>query len=103
MIVTIVWATPSVQDEVGVELPQGATVADAVARSGLVDDYAIDTTDIAFAIFGRSVAGSEPLSDGDRVELTRPLVADPKQARARRARRAALDSSHRRKSERSDR
>ncbi len=69
-----------------VDLPAGATVADAVARSGLVARYGIDRAALGFAIFGRRVRADAPLADGDRVELTRPLVVDPKAARGERAR-----------------
>ena len=85
MNVTVVWAAPDVQDVVPVTLPPGATVADAVARSGLVEHYALDASRLAFAVFGRRAAAGTTLVDGDRVEITRPLVADPKEARRRRA------------------
>lgn len=61
-------------------LPEGATVADAIARSGL------GSTEIAGqAVFGEVVAPSRQLQDGDRLELLRPLQVDPKQARRERA------------------
>jgi putative ubiquitin-RnfH superfamily antitoxin RatB of RatAB toxin-antitoxin module len=83
--VTVVWATPLVQDIVDVELPAGATIADAVAQSGLVTQYGVDPATLGFAIFGRRAGASALLADGDRVELTRPLEADPKTVRATRA------------------
>jgi putative ubiquitin-RnfH superfamily antitoxin RatB of RatAB toxin-antitoxin module len=86
MNVGVAWATPLVQDVTEVELPAGATVADAVARSGLVARYGIDIAMLGFAIFGRRVRADAPLADGDRVELARPLQIDPKAARAGRAR-----------------
>ena len=90
MKVTVVWASPLIQDIVEVELPVGTTVADAVARSGLIAQYGLDPTRLKFAVFGRGVRADARLADGDRVELTRPLEADPKMARARRAQREAL-------------
>jgi hypothetical protein len=42
MNVTVVWATPDVQDIVPVALPAGATVADAVAQSKIIERYALD-------------------------------------------------------------
>jgi putative ubiquitin-RnfH superfamily antitoxin RatB of RatAB toxin-antitoxin module len=83
--VTVVWATPLVQDIVEIELPAGATIADAVAQSGLVLQYGADLATLGFAIFGRRAAASALLADGDRVELTRPLEADPRVVRAARA------------------
>lgn len=90
MIVTVVWATPHVQDAVAVLLPGGATIADAVARSGLIEHYGLDPAAIGFAVFGRRRDADAALADGDRVELTRPLLADPKAARAQRAREQPL-------------
>ena len=86
MIVTVVFATPRVQDMVRVELPPGSTIADAVMLSGLLAHYALDPSLHGFAIFGRRAAAQTLLVDGDRVELTRPLETDPKTARAKRAR-----------------
>jgi putative ubiquitin-RnfH superfamily antitoxin RatB of RatAB toxin-antitoxin module len=96
MNVSVVWATPLVQDVEIVALPAGATVADAVARSGLVARYGIDQAALGFAIFGRRVPADAPLADGDRVELTRPLAIDPKAARAGRARAQPLAKTPRR-------
>jgi putative ubiquitin-RnfH superfamily antitoxin RatB of RatAB toxin-antitoxin module len=86
MNVTVVWATAGVQDIVEVALSQGATVADAVAQSRILETYALDATQLRFAVFGRRAAAEAPLRDGDRVEITRPLQADPKEARRSRAR-----------------
>ena len=96
MKVTVVWATAAVQDLVEVEMPAGATVADAVAESGLVADYALDQDKLGYAIFGRRAHADAPLVDGDRVELTRPLEVDPKAARATRARLKPLAKTPRR-------
>ena len=85
MNVTVIWAAPGVQDLIPVTLPPGATVADAVARSGVMERYALDASRVAYAVFGRRAAAGTTLVDGDRVEIMRPLVADPKEARRRRA------------------
>jgi len=84
--VTVVWATPAVQDSVEVDLPAGATVADAVDASGLVDQYGIDRTRLGFAVYGLRASPETVLADGDRIDLTRPLEVDPKAARTARAR-----------------
>jgi len=83
--VTVVWATPDVQDVVALTLPAGATVAEAIARSGLIEQYGFDRGIMRPAIYGRLVRDGATLRDGDRVEICRPLVADPKQARRLRA------------------
>jgi len=83
--VTVVWATPAVQDIVPLALPAGATAGDAVARSGLVARYGIDLGTTRLGIRGRRVREDTVLANGDRVEICRPLVADPKEARRARA------------------
>jgi putative ubiquitin-RnfH superfamily antitoxin RatB of RatAB toxin-antitoxin module len=84
--VSVVWATAAIQDVVEVEVLPGATIADALARSGLVPRYALDPAMLGFAVFGRRAWSHTALADGDRVELTRPLEVDPKEARLARAR-----------------
>ncbi|HEX5863380.1 MAG TPA: RnfH family protein, partial [Casimicrobiaceae bacterium] len=64
----------------------GATVAEAIERSGLA--ARLPGADIAGApvgIFGKRVRRDTMLGDGDRIELYRRLIADPKAARRRRA------------------
>ena len=78
--IDVVLALPRRHALTSVHLPPGATVADAVRASGLpLDGIA------GYAIFGERVTPATPLRDGDRVELLRPLLADPKDARRRRA------------------
>ena len=83
--VTVCWATPTVQDIVPLELPTGATVAEAVASSALAEIHRIDLAATRFGIRGRLVRTSTVLADGDRVDICRPLIADPRDARRARA------------------
>ena len=83
--VTVVWATPAVQEVVAVTLPAGATVADALARSGLVAAYRLDPAWLGFAVAGRRARLATPLAGDDRLDLTRPLTVDPKAMRRLRA------------------
>lgn len=62
------------------ELPAGANVEDAAAASG----FAMEGIS-GYAIHGERATATTTLHDGDRVELLRPLQADPKEARRRRA------------------
>lgn len=88
MRVTVVVAWPEHASEVALALPAGATVADALAGSRLASRHPeIDLARSPVGIFGRRVARDRVLADGDRVEIYRRLVADPKEARRRRARR----------------
>ncbi len=83
--IEVVHARPDRQTLIRLSLPAGSTVAEAVARSGLGALYPeLDPT--AVGIFGRRCSPDTVLQDGDRVELYRPLSADPKEIRRRRAR-----------------
>ena len=83
--VSVAWASPAAQGVVEVELPAGATVADAVAATRALERAGVDPARAGYAIFGQSARPSTPLANGDRVEITRPLVADPKSVRRDRA------------------
>jgi putative ubiquitin-RnfH superfamily antitoxin RatB of RatAB toxin-antitoxin module len=79
--IEVIRAWPRRFESCRLELPPGATVADALRGTGWTDDPAIR----AVAVHGLRVAPTDALQDGDRVELLRALVADPKDARRRRA------------------
>jgi putative ubiquitin-RnfH superfamily antitoxin RatB of RatAB toxin-antitoxin module len=83
--ITVVYAAPGIESAVQLELPATATIADAVAASGLLARWQLVPTDIGFAIFGQRADPATPLRDGDRIELTRPLRIDAKAARQARA------------------
>jgi len=88
--VQVVYALPQRCWTVEVLLAQGALVADALGAAELaavLPDGAVDTARLA--VFGRTATLETQLHDGDRVEILRPLLADPKQARRQRAREAA--------------
>jgi putative ubiquitin-RnfH superfamily antitoxin RatB of RatAB toxin-antitoxin module len=84
--VTVVHALPDAAIEIEVHLPEGATIGDAIERSGIharLRHFELSTA--AVGIFGKRARRDTILADGDRVELYRPLTADPKAARRRRA------------------
>ena len=80
MRVTLVSAWADRVDERAIELAQGATLGDALIALGINDSSLADV-----GIWGKSVPLDTPLKDGDRIEQYRPLIADPKLARHRRA------------------
>ena len=95
--VTVAYAASDVEALVVVTLSAGATVDDAIAQSGIVARLDLDPAQLEPAVFGQRVNGHTPLAPGDRIELTRPLIADPKRARRKRAgdrRRSKQDSRH---------
>ena len=85
MRVTVAWASPASRGSVEVDLPEGASVADAVRRSDALARARVDAGDARFAIFGQAAHPATPLRAGDRVEITRPLLVDAKAARRARA------------------
>ncbi|HET9047164.1 MAG TPA: RnfH family protein [Casimicrobiaceae bacterium] len=89
VVVTVVYAAPGVESVVRLALPDGAVLADAVAMSCLLDRHELDPRRLGYAIFGERATPATPLVDGDRVELTRPLIADPKDLRRQRAARTS--------------
>ena len=80
MKVEVVYATTEGARSEELELPEGATVQVAVAASRFASTLVAGT-----AIFGKAVTGDRVLEDGDRIELLRELLIDPKDVRRRRA------------------
>lgn len=74
-------AQPGHTDRVSLSLPDGATLLDALAASGLPQRHAIAEGRLLAGLWGRVRALHTPLRDLDRVELYRPLQVDPKEAR----------------------
>jgi putative ubiquitin-RnfH superfamily antitoxin RatB of RatAB toxin-antitoxin module len=85
MHVEVCYAEAERATRIAVEVPPGACVDDAVSTSGIVVRLQLELASLTFAVFGRRVDGRSPLCEGDRVELLRPLVVDPKEARRLRA------------------
>jgi putative ubiquitin-RnfH superfamily antitoxin RatB of RatAB toxin-antitoxin module len=70
---------------VALELDEGAVLSDAVRASGLLSGLSAEAVDALQAgIWGKAAALDARLRDGDRVELTRGLLVDPKEARRQR-------------------
>jgi putative ubiquitin-RnfH superfamily antitoxin RatB of RatAB toxin-antitoxin module len=84
--VEVIYALPQQAWSVVLELPAGATAAEAIARSGFEARIpGFDAAMLACAIYGKPISVATMLRNGDRLELLRPLIADPKQARRQRA------------------
>lgn len=85
--VEVAYAAPSRQAVKALRLPAGSCVEDAIRASGLLTEFPeIDLARQRVGIFGELAELATLLTDGDRVEIYRGLVADPKEARRRRAR-----------------
>jgi putative ubiquitin-RnfH superfamily antitoxin RatB of RatAB toxin-antitoxin module len=84
--VELVYALPEQQPLLRVQLDEGATVEDAIRASGILEAFPeIDHTRNKVGIFSKLVKLDEKVRDKDRVEIYRPLIADPKEVRRKRA------------------
>ena len=83
---TVTFATPERQWLWQVRLPDGATVADALAEARSRSDDSAVPWDADVGIFGELCDRNAVPRDGDRIELYRPLKLDPKESRRERAR-----------------
>ena len=87
--IEIVYAEPQRAIEKSFRLAAGSRVADALRLAALDADFAgVDLWNSALGIFGRAIRADHALQDGDRIEIYRPLTADPKIARRARVRQA---------------
>lgn len=84
--VEVAYALPARQWVIAVEVPEGATVAEAIACSGIREAVpGIEIRDRMVGVFYQPCALDRVLKAGDRVEIYRPLLIDPKETRRRRA------------------
>jgi putative ubiquitin-RnfH superfamily antitoxin RatB of RatAB toxin-antitoxin module len=83
--VSVAIALAQRQEVVPLELQGAPTVADAVLAARDTQGLAaLDPATVRFGLWGREVPGDTRLREGDRVELLRPLLADPRDARLKR-------------------
>ncbi|MGV8887439.1 MAG: RnfH family protein [Pseudomonas sp.] len=90
--VEVVYAAIDRQVLLSVTVPAGTTVRAALLKSGVGEAFAeLDLADCPVGIFGKVVADPDnhPVQAGDRIEIYRPLLADPKEVRRLRAAKAA--------------
>lgn len=86
--VEVVYATPERQACYALRMNSGATLVDAIHACGVLEDFPeIDLARNRVGIHGALAKGAQVLRDGDRVEIYRPLSADPKEARRARVKR----------------
>lgn len=84
--VEVAYALPDEQVIIPVKIEAGATVEQAIARSGVLSRFPeIDLAVNKVGVFGKLGRLDAVLRDGDRVEIYRPLLADPKEIRKQRA------------------
>lgn len=84
--VEVAYAEPDRQLIIPVNVDLGTTVGGAIVQSGIMIEFpALDIENSKVGIFGKATAMQTKLQDGDRVEIYRPLIADPKEVRRKRA------------------
>ena len=94
--VEVIYARPDQQESITVALPSGATIRAAIERSRIMERYAeINLAVNKVGIYGVLRGLGDTVHDGDRVEIYRPLLIDPKEARRRNASAASQAVSQR--------
>jgi uncharacterized protein len=84
--IEVVYALPEKQEIITVKLPVGATARQAIEATGLLQKYPeIDLAKNKLGVFAKLSKPDAVLRDRDRVEIYRPLIADPKEVRKQRA------------------
>lgn len=84
--VEVAYARPDRQLIMPVEAPEGATLEQVIVHSGIQEQFPeIELQTSKFGVFGKLSKRSAVARAGDRIEIYRPLLADPKEVRKRRA------------------
>ena len=87
--IEVAYALPERQTVLSLRVAPGTSVLAAIEASGIVQKHPeIDLALNKFGVYSRPVKGREPVQDGDRIEIYRPLIADPKEMRKKRAEKA---------------
>jgi hypothetical protein len=89
IVVEVVYAEPRQVWHQTVELNPGSSIFEAILASGFHRLGLFDLTQCAVGVFGKLASLDDEIKAGDRVEIYRPLIADPKEARRRRAKHRA--------------
>ncbi len=87
--IEVVYGLPDKQELLTLPVDEGTTIEQAINESGIIDVFAeIDLSIHKVGIWNRAAKLSDLLQDLDRIEIYRPLIADPKEVRKRRAEKA---------------
>ncbi|NIP16947.1 MAG: RnfH family protein [Xanthomonadales bacterium] len=84
--VEVVHARPERQVLLRIEVSEGTTVMQAIEMSGILQAFPdLEVDPARLGVFGQKAGPDDVLREGDRVEIYRPLIADPKESRRKRA------------------
>ncbi len=93
MKIEVCYADARGATRIAVELDPGATLGDAIAASRIVERLSLARESLSFGIFSSRADTDACLQDGDRVEVYRPLIVDPMEARRRRVEKKRADAA----------
>ena len=79
--IQVVYALPEKQELLSLAMPAGSTLGQAVEASGLLRKHGLSMETGKFGIYGKQAKPDTVLRDRDRIEIYRPLIADPKEMR----------------------
>jgi uncharacterized protein len=86
ILVEVTYAKPERQDSISVKLPEGSTIQQAIEASGLLHrNPEIDLAKAKVGVYGKLSRMDTVVRARDRIEIYRPLIADPKEVRKQRA------------------
>ena len=84
--IEVAYARPDVQVILPLEVVVGTTLVEAIHLSGILEQFSeIDVANSKWGIFGKIATDDTVLREHDRIEIYRPLIADPKESRRKRA------------------
>ncbi len=86
VMVEVVYALPDKQSLLTVKVPEGTAIKKVIQASNILELYPeLDLNNMDVGIFGKMAKMDQKVRDRDRIEIYRPLIADPKEVRKRRA------------------
>jgi len=87
--VEVAYALPEKQKIVALQVAKGTTAQEAMIQSGIAEQFSgLDLESAKIGVFGKAIKPAQVLAAGDRVEIYRPLLIDPKESRKERAAKA---------------
>jgi putative ubiquitin-RnfH superfamily antitoxin RatB of RatAB toxin-antitoxin module len=91
LTVEVIFATPEEQKLLVVQVPEASSIEQCIQLSGVLDHYPeIDLSIMKVGLFSQIKPLDHTVIDGDRIEIYRPLIADPKEVRRKRAAQAPI-------------
>jgi putative ubiquitin-RnfH superfamily antitoxin RatB of RatAB toxin-antitoxin module len=86
LAVEVVYALPEEQTLLSIVVKKGDTVRDVILQSSILQEYPeLDIDSLDVGLFGKATKMTQVVREKDRVEIYRPLIADPKEVRKRKA------------------